>query len=34
MQSFTAFTKNEKGLIKVLKTQVGILIDKQINPIM
>ena len=32
MQSFTAFTKNEKGLIKVLKTQVGILIDKQINP--
>ena len=32
MQSFTAFTKNEKGLIKVLKTQVEILIDKKINP--
>ena len=32
MQNFTAFTKEEKGLINVLKTQVVITIDKKINP--
>ena len=32
MQDFTAFTKNEKGLINVLKTQVNIIVDKKINP--
>ena len=32
MQDFTAFTKEEKGIINVLKTQVAILIDKKINP--
>ena len=32
MQNFTAFTKDEKGLINVLRTQVGIIIDKKINP--
>lgn len=32
MQNFTAFTKDEKGLINVLRTQVGIIIDKKVNP--
>ena len=32
MQNFTAFTKEEKGLINVLKTQVSVTIDKKINP--
>ena len=32
MQDFTAFTKEEKGRIKVLKTQISIIIDKKINP--
>jgi len=32
VQDFTAFTKNEKGLINVLKTQVNIIVDKKINP--
>lgn len=32
MKNFTAFTKNEKGIINVLRTQVDIIIDKKINP--
>ena len=32
MQNFTAFTKEEKGLLNVLKTPVSIIIDKKINP--
>ena len=32
MQNFTAFTKEENGIINVLKTQVEITIDKKINP--
>ena len=32
MQNFIAFTKEEKGIIKVLKTQVEIIVDKKINP--
>ena len=32
MQNFTAFTKEEKGLINVLRTQISIIIDKKINP--
>ena len=32
MKNFTAFTKEEKGLIRVLKTQVAIVIDEKLNP--
>ena len=32
MRNFTAFTKEEKGILNVLKTQVAIIIDKKINP--
>ena len=32
MQNFTAFTKEEKGLLNVLKTDVSIIVDKKINP--
>lgn len=32
MQNFTAFTKEEKGITNVLRTQVGIAIDRKINP--
>lgn len=32
MQDFTAFTKEEKGIINVLKTQVAVIVDKNINP--
>ena len=32
MKNFTAFTKVEKGLIRVLKTQVAIVIDEKLNP--
>ena len=32
MKNFIAFTKEEKGLINVLKTQITIIIDEKINP--
>ena len=32
MQNFTAFTKNEKGKINVLRTEVNVIADKNINP--
>ena len=32
MQNFTAFTKEEKGLVPVLKTEVSIEVDKKLNP--